>query len=103
MNGRYQAVDKRVKRHSVNHSAGEYVRHFYAHVNGMESVWALFKRQVYGIHHWVSDKHLHRYISEATWRFNLRGLTDVPRMAAFLGRTDGRLKYRTLIAQATLN
>jgi transposase-like protein len=96
----YQAVDKHVTRHSVNHSAGEYVRHYFAHVNGMESVWALFKRQVYGIHHWVSAKHLHRYISEATWRFNRRKVEEAPRLVEFLGRVNGRLTYKTLIADA---
>ena len=25
------------------------------HTNGIKSVWALLKRQIYGIHHWVSD------------------------------------------------
>jgi hypothetical protein len=44
----YQAVDKHVKRHSVDHSKDEYVRHYYAHVNGMEGVWSLLKRQIYG-------------------------------------------------------
>jgi hypothetical protein len=46
------AVDKHVHRHAVNHSAGEYVRHYFAHVNGMDGVWSLLKRQIYGIHHW---------------------------------------------------
>ena len=63
----------------------------------MESVWVLFKRQAYGIHHWVSAKHLHRYISEATWRFNRRGLNEVPCFAEYLTRVDGRLMYKTLI------
>jgi hypothetical protein len=35
--------------HRVNHSAGEYVRDFCLHTNGIESAWALFKRQVIGI------------------------------------------------------
>jgi len=34
--------------HRVNHSAGEYVRHYCIHTNGIESVWALFKRQIIG-------------------------------------------------------
>jgi transposase-like protein len=94
----YVAVDKHVRRHSVNHSAGEYVRHFFAHVNGIEGVWSLLKRQIYGIHHSVSAKHLHRYIAESVWRYNRRAVKDSSRIAEFLTRINGRLKYKTLIA-----
>jgi hypothetical protein len=48
---------------------------------------------------WVSAKHLHRYVSEATWRFNRRVLKEVPRFAEFLARIDGRLTYKALIAK----
>ncbi|WP_114149040.1 hypothetical protein [Pararhizobium haloflavum] len=27
------------------------------------------ERQIYGIHHWISDKHLARHLSEITWRY----------------------------------
>ena len=94
----YQAIDKHVDRYSVNHSAGEYVRHYFAHVNGMEGVWSLLKRQIYGIHHCVSAKHLDRYVAEAVWRFNRRAVKDGDRIAEFLGRVDGRLTYPQLIA-----
>lgn len=94
----YIAVDKHVTRHSVDHSKGEYVRKFFVHVNGIEGVWSLLKRQIYGIHHFVSAKHLHRYVSEAVWRYNRRRVKDAPRMAEFLTRLDGRLFYRDLIA-----
>jgi hypothetical protein len=83
----------------VNHSAGEYVRHYFAHVNGMEGVWSLLKRQIYGIHHFVSAKHLDRYVAEAVWRFNRRAVKDGDRIAEFLGRVDGRLTYPQLIAE----
>jgi len=56
----------------VNHSLGEYVRHYTIHTNGIEGVWWLLKRQIIGIHHWVSDKHLQRYVDEMTWRDNRR-------------------------------
>jgi transposase-like protein len=96
----YQAIDKHVHRHSVNHSAGEYVRHYFAHVNGMEGVWSLLKRQIYGIHHFVSPKHLAKYVDESVWRYNRRHVKDRNRIAEFLTRVDGRLTYETLIANA---
>ena len=82
---------------SVNHSAGEYVRGD-VHTNGIESVWALLKRQIFGIHHWVSDKHLNRYLSEMTWRFNRRNMKATIRMNDFSACVEGRLTYKALIA-----
>lgn len=84
--------------HCVNHSAGEYVRHFCIHTNGIESVWGLFKRQIVGTHHWLSPKHLSRYLGEMTWRFNLREMDEGDRVNALLAQTTGRLTYKALIA-----
>lgn len=84
--------------HRVNHSAGEYVRNFCLHTNGIESVWALFKRQIVGTHHYLSPKHLSRYLGEMTWRFNLRGLGEGARVNALLDQASGRLTYKELIA-----
>ena len=84
--------------HRVNHSDGEYVRHYCLHTNGIESVWALFKRQIIGIHHWLSPKHLDRYLGEMTWRFNLREMEEGERVNALLAQTTGRLTYKALIA-----
>lgn len=83
--------------HSVNHSQGEYVRHFIIHTNGIESVWALLKRQIIGVHHWVSDKHLNRYVSEMTWRFNRRDMKVTSRMNDLFACVEGRLTYKTLV------
>jgi transposase-like protein len=84
---------------SVNHSQGEYVRlGGYVHTNTAESVWALLKRQIYGIHHWVSEKHLNRYVSEMTWRFNRRNLKVTNRMDDQFACVEGRLTYKALIA-----
>lgn len=85
--------------HTVNHSSGEYVRHFCIHTNGIESVWALLKRQITGIHHWVSPKHLNRYLDEMTWRFNRREQGEGDRVNSLLAFADGtRLTYKALIA-----
>lgn len=94
----YVGLDAHYSHHSVNHSAGEYVRHYTLHTNGIEGVWALFKRQIVGTHHWLSEKHLSRYLDEMTWRFNLRNINDGQRVNALLAQTAGRLKYKTLIA-----
>lgn len=84
--------------HRVNHSRGEYVRHFILHTNGIESVWALFKRQIVGTHHWLSPKHLTRYLDEMTWRFNRREADEGQRVNMLLDQVGGRLRYKDLIA-----
>jgi transposase-like protein len=96
--GSFVGLARDYNHHRVNHSAGEYVRHYIIHSNGIESVWALFKRQIVGTHHWLSPKHLSRYLSEMTWRFNLREMDEGERVNALLSQTAGRLTYKALIA-----
>jgi len=94
----FKGLDGMFYHHAVNHSAGEYVRHYTIHTNGIESVWALLKRQIIGIHHWVSPKHLDRYVQEMSWRFNRRDMTVGARMNDLFACVEGRLTYKELIA-----
>ena len=70
-------------RTAVNHSRGQYGDGKDGHTNSIEGVWALvIKRQIYGIHHWVSAKHLEKYLDEkAAWRYNRRMVKDGNRIA----------------------
>lgn len=52
---------------TVNHSVGEFLKGM-AHTNGIESFWAQLKRGHYGIYHYISAKHLHRYVKEFSFR-----------------------------------
>jgi transposase-like protein len=83
---------------SVNHSAGEYVVDKLIHTNSIESVWALLKRQIVGIHHYVSPKHLGRYVNEMSWRFNRRDMHAADRMNDLFDCIDGRLTWKALTA-----
>ena len=94
----YKGLSERYYHRTVNHSAGEYGYGFYFHINSIEGAWSHIKRQIYGIHHWISDKHLGRYLSEMTWRYNRREMEEGDRLNALLGRVDGRLRYKELIA-----
>ncbi|MGQ0456529.1 MAG: IS1595 family transposase [Hyphomicrobium sp.] len=84
-------------RHAVNHNAGEYVRHYTIHINTLEGAWGLFKRQVYGIHHHVSPKHLGAYLSEMCYRYNRREMKECDRVNDLLSHVEGRLTYKALI------
>lgn len=95
----FVGLDRDYNHLAVNHSAGEYVRlGGFVHTNTIESVWALLKRQIVGIHHWVSPKHLDRYVQEMTWRYNRRDMKVTPRMNDLFACVEGRLTYKALIA-----
>ena len=93
----YRGLEGRYRHLTVNHADGEYARDRFIHVNSIENAWSHFKRQVYGIHHWISAKHTDRYLDEFVWRYNLRGMEEGARVNAFLGRLSGRLTYAELI------
>ncbi|CAN5163289.1 IS1595 family transposase [soil metagenome] len=92
-----QHLDALYQRTTVNHSSGQYGDGGDGHTNTIEGVWALIKRQIYGVHHWVSAKHLDRYLDECTWRYNRRVLKGAQRVAEFLTRVDGPLTYKQLV------
>jgi transposase-like protein len=56
----------------IRHSLREYVVGS-THTNTIESFWALFKRGYHGVYHFMSKKHLQRYVDEFAFRFNRRG------------------------------
>ena len=86
------------KHESVKHSVSEYVRG-QAHVNGIESFWALLKRGYHGTFHHFSPKHLARYVAEFAARYNIRDLDTLAQMAFVVqGMSGKRLKYQDLIA-----
>ena len=90
-----------IRRHheAVAHSVGEYVRD-QAHTNGLESFWANMKRGYTGIYHWMSVKHLHRYVTEFEGRHNDRPLDTLTQMTCMVrGMVGRRLRYRDLIGE----
>jgi transposase-like protein len=84
--------------HAVNHTVGEYVRDK-AHTNGIESFWALLKRGHYGVFHYMSAKHLHRYINEFSNRHNTAAYGTME----FISDTLGNMKNRRLTYKELIN
>lgn len=82
---------------SVNHTIGGFVKDM-AHTNGIESFWALLKRGYYGVYHRMSDKHLHRYINEFSFRHNTSKIGTRDFINLTVSLTNGkRLTYEKLI------
>jgi hypothetical protein len=80
---------------TVNHSQKEYVRGM-AYTNTVEGFFALLKRGIMGTFHSVSKQHLHRYVTEFEFRYNLRNVDDGERtLRAIKGGEWKRLRYRT--------
>jgi len=69
--GGYTDLRRRYMHDTVNHSAKEYTRSIH-HVNTLESHWSLFKRAVKGTHVHISTKHAWKYVSEFSYRRNMR-------------------------------
>lgn len=67
----YQGLKHAYEHGTVTHSAKEYVRGIH-HVNTLESHWSLFKRAVRGTHVHISAKRSWKYVSEFSYRRNMR-------------------------------
>ena len=91
----YSGIDR--PHETVAHTVGEYVRGM-AHTNGLESFWSMLQRGYVGIYHWMSDKHLTRYVTEFYGRHNHRPLNTWQQMMAVVqGAVGRRLRYIDLI------
>lgn len=93
----YNGIEAFYNHKVVQHSVGQYVKDD-CHTNTIEGFWSLFKRGIFGIYHQVSEKHIDRYLTEFTYRYNSRKTKDNDRFATFLQHCGGRLTYQDLIA-----
>jgi transposase-like protein len=95
----YLGLKKDFQHASVNHSEKEYCRTgsdgLKVTTNTVESSFALLKRGIVGSFHHVSKEHLHRYLTEFDFRWNMRKSTDGERAEQALKQTPGkRLFYK---------
>jgi transposase-like protein len=82
---------------SVRHLHGEYVRGDVS-TQSVESFIGLFKRSILGSWHHVSEKHLQRYLDEATFRWSSRQISDGARTVDAIQKSAGkRLLYKSAV------
>ncbi len=80
----------------VSHQKGEYVRGD-VHTNSIESFWAVLKRGYRGVYHFMSFKHLGRYVSEFVYRFNVGVDNSLDTIGKLIPRMVGKcLTYAEL-------
>jgi len=92
----YNLVGKLYKHFIVDHSKRQYVNEN-AHTNNIEGFWTWVKRSVIGIYHYVSRKHLQKYVNELAFRYNTRHLNEVTRFSLLLSNTNNRITHKELI------
>jgi transposase-like protein len=87
------ALDETFKKNhkTVNHQIEYVAADGHTHTNTIESAFSLLKRGLIGSFHRVSIKHLHRYLSEFEYRFNVRNIN-----AKFEGILERLLKTETM-------
>jgi hypothetical protein len=98
--GGYVGLANDYTHETICHSAGEYVRDDVT-TNSIESVWAVMKRGIYGVYHHASQKHLHRYVNEFTFRLNDGDVKrhTMQRLDSLMSASFGpRITYKELIA-----
>lgn len=73
----------------IRHRLKQYVRGD-VHTNTVESSFALVKRGIHGIYHNVSREHLHRYLWQFDFLWNLRKMNDGERTVAAIRAAEGK-------------
>ena len=107
----YKNISNSYNHQSVNHSAGEYVKEFVfenrksgrqaykIHTNNIENFWSHMKRGIYGIYHFITEKHSQAYIGEFQYRWNSKDSNEGERFDNVLLKSlNKRLTYSRLIA-----
>lgn len=94
----YRTVGKQFAFHGVvDHTNDEYVKDGFIHTNSIEGAFSLFDRMVMGIYHYISPKHLEKYLDELVFRYNSRKISECSRFNLLISQCTNRLTYKNLI------
>lgn len=88
----YKWVIKEYPHRVVRHSFGEYVGGN-AYTNTAEGYFSILKRGINGIYHHVSKKHLHRYLNEFDFRYNMRKAEDQVVTSMCINNIEGKMLF----------
>lgn len=101
----YTDESKSYNRLSKENYSHEFVRHnekeFVVddiYTNTIEAFWSHFKKMVFGTYHFVSKKHLQRYIDEEVYRWNTRLMSESARFKDVFSKSLTRCDYKAVIA-----
>lgn len=89
--------DQRYDHGIVYHKKGAYVIGRRS-TNTIEGFWGHLKRVLKSTHHWVSPKHLQKYVNAESFRYNTKHLSDYERFDVFLQNVYHTFTYKELIA-----
>lgn len=91
----YDGLDENFHSHHVVGHSKTFVRGIIFHTNFLRRASTACKKGVIGTFHNISDRHLHRCLSEFDRRWNTRKLTDGERTVEIIKSAPGRrLTYR---------
>jgi hypothetical protein len=80
---------------TVLHAGREYVNRWGFTTNHVENFFGIFKKGMTGVYHFCGEQHLQRYLTEFSFRYTNRHVTDNERAAlAVQGIAGKRLTYR---------
>lgn len=95
----YLKVGKEFAHHgTVDHKKNEYGRDGVYFTNTIEGAFSLLDRMVIGTYHYISPKHMQKYLNEFSFRYNSRNNTECNRFKLMFTNMENRLTYKTLIA-----
>lgn len=94
----YARIGNFYNHQTVSHGKHQYVKEGGIHSNSAESFWATFKRGYMGTYHYMSKKHLQRYVDEFAFRFNERTAEFCETFGDMVNKVAGskRLSYKLL-------
>ena len=84
---------KNITPYRVNHSEKEYIKEGCIYTNNIENFWSIFKRGYIGVYHYMSAKHLQRYLNEYAFRYNYKNNKFLP----MFKNINSVLRYKDLI------
>jgi transposase-like protein len=91
-NKAYSGMRKNYDHRAICHRTGEFASGIDndTTVNGVENYWSHLKRMIMGTYHQISPKHLQKYVSAQSFRYNNRNESDFHNFTATVRNCEGK-------------